>query len=239
MQQESKIIGNLESRSALSRDHSFDIGKGLSSIYPIAALSCKALILLAFFVSLGWAKWQILQEEQLFQDLSLAQINNLDVAELRPEFNEESIAFATILYNIQIPKVVRNIEINKNIPDRGQTISLSWSAHPKVLIGENSFSSWSLLGSTLAHEIEVHCRQNVYLIRTLDIIGFDGTTEAERQAYLYEIKNAKRFGLKMMDQVMIYETLEYFYPKSKNNLLSYEQIKTSVNKWLARRFVEQ
>jgi hypothetical protein len=85
----------------------------------------------------------------------------------------------------------------------------------KVFVGPTAFSSWGMLGSTLAHEVEVHCRQNFPLIVLKDQLGLDGTVEAEREAYEYEIQNAGRFGLDHRDQNLIAATVEYYYPREK------------------------
>jgi hypothetical protein len=99
-----------------------------------------------------------------------------------------------------------------------------------VYIGRDAFENWSVLGSTLGHEIEIHCQQSFFMIHLFDLFGFDGTGEAERQAYLYELANAERFGLGQYDQNLILSTMSYFYPEITKG----HGLVDNVKGWLSR-----
>ena len=132
-----------------------------------------------------------------------------------PEFSEKSIAKALALYGIQLPRNVRGPFISKELEDRGVTIREGLNEKLVVYIGRDAFSSWALLGSTLGHEIEVHCRQNFLAIHLQNLAGFDGTGAAEREAYKYELSHAGRFGLNQDDREFIKNAAEYFYPQQQ------------------------
>ena len=130
-----------------------------------------------------------------------------------PEFDEKSIAKAMALYGIQVPRNVRGPFISKELEDRGVTIREGMNQKLVVYIGRDAFSSWAMLGSTLGHEIEVHCRQNFLAIHLQNLAGLDGTGAAEREAYKYELSHADRFGINQDDREFIKNTAEYFYPQ--------------------------
>jgi hypothetical protein len=129
-----------------------------------------------------------------------------------PALTQESIDLALSFYNIRVPGGTTHPVLDLNLKDRGLTLRSLAFSDAIVTIGPPAFESWALLGSTLAHEIEVHCQQNFAIIFLMDSVGLDGTGEAERQAYLHELKNARRFGLKSVDRKLIEETMAYFYP---------------------------
>jgi hypothetical protein len=135
-----------------------------------------------------------------------------------PLINQASIDLAAKVFGIQIPKGVRGPYFDQKLEDRGLTLRRGLASDPVVLIGREAFSSWGMLGSTLAHEIEIHCRQNFLAIHLQNLAGFDGTGVAEREAYRYELLNAERFGLAQYDRELIRSTMSYFYPEQENNL---------------------
>ena len=87
----------------------------------------------------------------------------------------------------------------------------------EVTVGPAAFESWGLLGSTLAHELEVHCQQNFTYIRLLDLLGLDGTLKAEREAYQHELSNAGRFHLGEVERENIKATMDFYYPVEANS----------------------
>src|SRR5690606_19202846 len=107
----------------------------------------------------------------------------------------ESIDLAIAMFGIEVPASAEWPVLDKKIEDRGLTTRGAFMDKAKVTIGPAAFTSWALLGSTLAHELEVHCQQNFLFIYLMDLVGLDGTGEAERQAYRHELTNAKRFSL--------------------------------------------
>ena len=134
----------------------------------------------------------------------------------RPEQNQASIDRAIAMFGIEIPFEAHYPEFDKNIEDRGRTIRNGRDKKALVKIGPAAFESWAVLGSTLAHELEVHCKQSFFMIQLLDMLGLKGTHIAERQAYNYEIQNSKRFGLRDYEINNINETKYYFYSKDSN-----------------------
>ncbi len=170
----------------------------------VAFAVCLALVLM------GWAKWQILLEESAEAALRATPVH---APEAEPAVAQASIDLAMDLFQIQLPHNVNAPLFDPTLVDRGITSRASWYAEASVRIGPAAFSSWALLGSTLAHEIEVHGRQNFWLIGMMDAMGLDGTGMAERQAYLHELSEAERFSLSRMDRKLIADTMHFYYPE--------------------------
>jgi hypothetical protein len=149
-----------------------------------------------------------------------------------PALTQASIKAALDIYAIKLPaNNIKGPYFDPKLKDRGVTIRHGVGSDPIVYIGSEAFTSWGLLGSTLAHEIEVHCRQNFLAIHLQNIAGFDGTGAAEREAYRYELANSSRFGLAQYDQDLIRSTMSYFYPEQENRVL--ERF-TPVRAWLGK-----
>lgn len=129
-----------------------------------------------------------------------------------PTPSQASIDMAIALFSIQIPAGHRAPQYDPALPDRGLTKRKLFTDEVEIYIGNPAFQNWSVLGSTLAHEVEVHGRQSVLAITAMNIFGINGTELAERQAYLYEIQNGPRFGLNKEDAQTIHDTMDYFYP---------------------------
>lgn len=133
-----------------------------------------------------------------------------------PAVSQESIDLALVLFGIEVPNTAEHPRLDLELHERGLTARAAFMSKTQVTIGPAAFSSWGLLAATLAHELEVHCHQNFFLIGMLDSLGLDGTGEAERQAYIHELRNAKRFGLGHADADLIADTMEYYYPEGRN-----------------------
>lgn len=137
---------------------------------------------------------------------------NVVPPESQPPMTQESIELALKMFAIEVPATASQPRLDLNLEDRGLTTLNGWGSKLDVTIGPAAFSSWALLGSTLAHELEVHCRQNFFVIRIKDLLGLKGTDQAEREAYMHELANSERFNLKPADQVNIKATMDYYYP---------------------------
>jgi hypothetical protein len=137
----------------------------------------------------------------------------------QPSPSQSDINQALEAFDIRIPKNVKGPFFSSKLEDRGLTIRKGVMSDAVVYVGNDAFSSWALLGSTLAHEIEVHCRQNFLAIHFQNISGFDGTGYAEREAYGYELAHAGRFGLTVYERDLISSTMMYFYPKRQNQFV--------------------
>lgn len=133
-----------------------------------------------------------------------------------PPLTQESIDLALVMFGIDVPNTADHPRLDLELHDRGLTARAAFMAKTQVTVGPAAFTSWGLLGATLAHELEVHCHQNFLLIAVLDALGLDGTGQAERQAYIHELRNAKRFGLDRVDADLIADTMEYYYPEGRN-----------------------
>jgi len=133
----------------------------------------------------------------------------------RPVAGQEAIDLAMTYYKISKPSDANAPLFDSELKDRGLTVKSSWFGKTQVYIGPSAFANWAMLGSTLAHEVEVHCNQNFPMIFIKDRLGLDGTSDAEREAYRYEITNASRFGLSGRDAGLIAATVEYYYPRGK------------------------
>ena len=145
---------------------------------------------------------------------------DVEVPKTAPEWSQESVDVAMAMYGIKTPSHVEAPEFDANLEDRGVTIMNGWGQKLQVKVGPAAFESWALLGSTLAHEIEIHCEQSFLLIRILDSVGFSGTLSAEREAYMHEIVNKDRFKLSQFEIDNIKNTMNYFYPDETDEGLS-------------------
>ncbi len=134
-----------------------------------------------------------------------------DLPKDKPMASQANIDRAMEVFNIHLPGNVGWPRLDLTMEDRGVTIMDGWGMKRQVKIGPEAFSSWSILGSTLAHEIEVHGEQSFLWIRVLNLIGLKGTVAAEREAYLHEIRSARRFGLKRVEVQSIEETMNFYY----------------------------
>lgn len=147
----------------------------------------------------------------LDETLSYASVS---LPKTKPDMSQESVDKALAMFNIKVPDNVKPPFYDQKLEDRGLTTLKGWGHKLEVSVGPAAFESWGLLGSTLAHELEIHCRQNFTLIRALDLIGFNGTWDAEREAYHHELDNAERFQLTEMETFSIRSTLDFYYPEA-------------------------
>lgn len=157
-----------------------------------------------------------------------------------PAPSQVDLDLALALYSIRLPRGLAAPRFDPDLEDRGLTTGTTVSGPQRVTIGPAAFSSWSLLGSTLAHEVEVHGRQNFFRIvfedeffgalttwtrssmalagnvpdegETGPLCAHCGTLGAEREAYEYEISQADRFGLTEEEVVLIRQVMETYYP---------------------------
>ena len=134
------------------------------------------------------------------------------IPDKKPTLTQESIDIAMKMFNIYLPANVEWPKLDLTLEDRGVTIMDGLGMKREVLVGPGAFSSWSVLGSTLAHEIEIHGTQSFLWIRVLNLVGLEGTVMAEREAYMHEIRCARRFGLERLEVQSIEETMNFYYP---------------------------
>jgi hypothetical protein len=184
----------------------------------------------------GWsllhARAEVSDQNAFAIDLAQVKVVPPDTA---PAIGQKSIDIAIVMFGITIPADADYPTYDSKLNDRGLTTKGVFMQKATVTIGPAAFTSWSLLGSTLAHELEVHCNQNLLFISLLDALHLDGTGEAERQAYIYELRNSKRFGLNIEDADLIASTMEFYYPDSVIGTAS-APVK-SVQKWLAKNLL--
>ena len=132
-----------------------------------------------------------------------------------PEFSAESIQVAMTAFDIRLARPGSIPRIDSNFSERGLTIHRGGISAPKVFLGRSAFESWGTLGSTIAHEVEVHCIQSPLKILFLDFIGLEGTAAAERVAYNHELSGAVRFGLSDFEKSSILSTMNFYYPEKQ------------------------
>lgn len=137
-----------------------------------------------------------------------------------PVMSQESIDRALAMFDIDVPAGTIHPTFDQDLQDRGLTTLRGWGSDLEVSVGPAAFESWGLLGSTLAHELEVHCRQNFTLIRALDLLGMSGTQMAEREAYQHELSNARRFNLAAKERANIQATMDFYYPLEESGSLT-------------------
>ncbi len=153
----------------------------------------------------------------------------------KPEMNQENIDLAMALFSIQKNSNTLHPLLYSEMQLRGLTVGESFSLQREVYIGNMAFDSWGILGSTLAHEIEVHSNQSFLKIELLNYLdnlkiipkylfakAFNhkiehsntnlinsGTFSAEKEAYEYEINSQIRFNLTNSEIYQIKYTLEH------------------------------
>jgi len=190
----------------------------ISPVRVFLGASAGALLLLLFAV--GVVLHGIKESEQRASEFNSLNSSPTKITFIgKPEINQRSIDIAMKLYAIRLPENVKGPFLSPSLEDRGLTVRKGVLSAAYVYVGPEAFTSWSLLGSTLAHEIEIHCRQNFLAIHFQNLSGFDGTGQAEREAYSYELLNADRFGLGQYDRDLIKSTMAYFYPRRENVLV--------------------
>jgi hypothetical protein len=160
-----------------------------------------------------------------------------------PPQTQASIQTALQMFSIHVPASVEGPYFDAQLDDRGLTTGGLILPQKRVTIGPAAFTSWAVLGSTLAHEIEVHVEQSFLKVvlqdqvtqmyydgrRTLgrwvpelapsaqELFENDGTWKAERDAYMYELSNARRFGLSKAEVASIWRVMDYFYPNKNGS----------------------
>ncbi len=151
------------------------------------------------------------------------------------EVNQENIDIAMALFSINRNTNTLYPILFPEMQLRGLTVGESFSPKREVYIGNMAFESWGILGSTLAHEIEIHSNQSFLKIEVLNYIdnlklipkilfakAFDhkyessinskinsGTFSAEKEAYEYEMNSKARFNLTNSEVYEIKYTLEH------------------------------
>lgn len=177
-------------------------------------------VVLLTFIAAGVVLIEFYQSEARAQELQNDSfVRPAPLPDGTPVVGQEAIKLAMNIFGIQTPRNVKGPFFSARLEDRGLTVKKGAVGDAVVYIGPEAFSSWALLGSTLAHEIEVHCRQNFLAIHFKNLSGFDGTGAAEREAYMYELMSAERFGLDSYERELISSTMMYFYPKHENRFV--------------------
>jgi hypothetical protein len=188
------------------------------------------LLLISTCASLCFAKYSLNQETAFSRKLRSIPV---EIGAIPPEANQESINLALVAYGIKALEKDPMPYYDPEVTDRGITQKVGLSDYKIVAIGLPGFESWSILGSTLAHEIEIHCRQNFILIALIDALGFDGTGIAEREAYDWELSQAVRFGLLHDERSSIKATVDNYYPRDFR-VSNSPQIKSSLARFFIR-----
>lgn len=137
----------------------------------------------------------------------------VEAPDTRPEPGQDALDLAIMIFNVSVPDSVATLTYDSDLTDRGKTITNLILRDVHIKIGPAAFSSWAMLGSTLAHEVEIHANQNFLLIYFMDRLGMHGTESAERLAYHYELANVRRFGHTDSELRSINDILAINYPR--------------------------
>lgn len=129
-----------------------------------------------------------------------------------PIGSQEHVNIAMAIYAIKLPAFTLWPVFDPSLEDRGVTNCYLPCITKEVRIGPEAFESWALLGSTLAHEVEVHSNQSFLLILASLPFTKKLLHRYERQAYNHELLGSKRFGLSTEEVIGIKETRDLFYP---------------------------
>lgn len=187
---------------------------------------------------LFWSSATSENEARIFSEKS--RIIAVEAPQSAPLPNQESINAALAMYGIEVPADAGLPLFDSTLRDRGMTLRGNWSGKSLVLIGPAAFDSWPLLGSTLAHELLVHCQQNFFLISLMDLLHLDGTGAAERQAYEYELAHSEQFHLSDDDRELVAATVAYYYPASSPKRVDASTGSLAalrIQKWLASQIL--
>ena len=173
-----------------------------------------------------------------------------------PAQNQESIDAAVELFSIKIPAHVKGPKFDSTLDDRGLTTGGTVQERKFVTIGPAAFTSWSVLGSTIGHETEIHANQSFLAIVTKDrftdislavrkkaavvfpalkptareLFDNEGTWAAEREAYLYEVNSAKRFHLSSNELQSIVQVMNFYYPERQVQFKKSGQLSVTAKK---------
>jgi hypothetical protein len=169
----------------------------------------------------------------------------VQVSLANPKMNQESVDVAMATYSIKLPAFTAWPYFNSDLADRGLTTGGTLDFRRSVLVGPSAFTSWGVLGSTLGHEIEIHCEQSFGAVLVLDLLSSVqdrvaqifrspavnaallrqqnrelswGTWRAERVAYAYELSSAGRFGLRSDEVDSIQNVMNYYYPVARGGV---------------------
>ncbi len=129
-----------------------------------------------------------------------------------PPMSEESIRLAMEYFQIELPANTAMPTLDIKLKSRGLTSRSLLNTLNKVSIGPEAFMSWGLLASTIAHEVDIHCKQNLLWITLQEMVGINGSVKAEIEAYNYELSNSKKFGLRAFEVHNIRRSRDYYYP---------------------------
>jgi hypothetical protein len=223
------MVNNLQKDVKMSFNHFKTISAKLLGMAVLGAFAgiCSG----AVFSSVAAQK----KTSLLFKDRSYVKVQ---MPIEPPDLTQESVNIAMEAFAIRKPRNVKHPIFLPSLGDRGLTTGGALEGIKEVFVGPAAFSSWAVLGSTLGHEIEVHGTQSFLRILLTDKITdfafsarstlglvlpgigptvrnqFDaeGTWKAERNAYLYEIKHASRFGLTDQEKQSIEDVMTFYYP---------------------------
>jgi hypothetical protein len=186
----------------------------------------SALLFVLITIVLGWFRFkEVSQYQQLLRDM---QAVHVAVHLSPPVCGEQAIQAAISIFSIDTSGT--DIGFDPTIWDRG-IISMSGDGRMHVDIGPSACSSWASLGSTIAHETEVHAKQVWAVGIALNVVsrtvnGFRGvriadheesvgSTRFEREAYLFEIESRDRFGLSDDEVDAIFSIVNFYYPEER------------------------
>ena len=130
-----------------------------------------------------------------------------------PGVSQESIDKAIKNFEIKVPLFALYPRLDEQMfHANGQAYLMSLFHICKPTIGPGAFSSWGKLASTIAHEVEVHCNQNLWRAQIDELTGNSVVSKLEREAYMYTILDAKRFQLTENEIMTLTLTMETYYP---------------------------
>jgi hypothetical protein len=147
-----------------------------------------------------------------------------------PHCSQDNLELAIALFSIKLPNKLKSIDYLSSLPFRGITLGNAFKNNKIIFIGSSAFNSWGILGSTLAHEAEIHGNQSFIKIELLNFAAYlivslannnlffsdkfnvtiplsYGTYTAELEAYNYELISKKRFHLSLDEVAAIKKTI--------------------------------
>lgn len=186
-----------------------------------------------FFISIFYFCFLSYFEQQNYKIMQ-TKMSMIEVIypEEKPIMSQDNIDLAMSLFSIDKNENTNSPILLTDLNFRGLTVGESFLQNREVYIGNMAFDSWGILGSTLAHEIEIHSNQSFLQIEVYNYIDtlrripaklfakskhnknkmsegiMIGTYLAEKEAYEYEIKLKDRFNLTKDEVKSIKYTLD-------------------------------
>ena len=138
-----------------------------------------------------------------------------DLARRSARLKQTAIDHAIVTYGINVRAVPMGVHYapHGRMRDREGATILDRDGTVRVQIGDLAFASAGWLGSTIAHEVEVHVNRQIAMGRHAPASDEEGASIEEIEAYDFEIANQARFGVQPDEEKLVHRRRMAFYLK--------------------------